>query len=83
MLWERKRRGNYIQIWMRTCARAAGSLIRWWTLGVSITGHPAQSGLQDKNIFTGTFVSVNDEVSVMRVCVCGGGGSRSCVLSTY
>lgn len=58
---------------MHTCARAAGSLIRWWTLGVSITEHSARSGLQDKNIFTGTFVSVNDEDSVMRVCVWGGG----------
>lgn len=59
---------------MRTCACAAGSLIRWRTAGVSITEHLEHwSGLQDKDILTGTFISVNDEDSAPPVRVCVGG----------
>lgn len=30
-------------------------LIGWWTAGVVIKEHPAESGLQDKDILTGHF----------------------------
>lgn len=39
---------------------------------VSITEHPARSGLQDKDVLTGTLVSVNDEEAAPCLCVVGG-----------